>query len=302
VVRTIRDKTSRNVSEARQWLRDAVSTLLAIRDPARCRPAEAVEIAQSQHTSGIHCKMGERKVRVTMRARFTIASLAIVFLGLCGVASATTIYDDFLDPGATGQIDHTLWSIAGGNGAWPTAAGSNANFTASAQGAGGSNWNQVRSTTTWDSNTTKFEYKLTSVAGNEDGCYLGVNDSLANGFWIEYRYGAWQTEISDTAQDVRSVTFAAPQPGDILGITRTGNVFSATVNGVVVSSQTAIGAIEDNVKFWLAAARDGTNGNGSARMSVDYVGTTSTVPEPSTLMLLGVGLVSLLAYAWRKRR
>jgi hypothetical protein len=29
---------------------------------------------------------------------------------------------------------------------------------------------------------------------------------------------------------------------------------------------------------------------------------SESVPEPSTLVLLGIGAVSLLAYAWRKRR
>jgi len=32
------------------------------------------------------------------------------------------------------------------------------------------------------------------------------------------------------------------------------------------------------------------------------IATTSPVPEPSTLVLLGIGAISLLAYAWRKRR
>ena len=30
--------------------------------------------------------------------------------------------------------------------------------------------------------------------------------------------------------------------------------------------------------------------------------TETTVPEPSTLVLLALGLIGLLAYAWRKRR
>ena len=35
---------------------------------------------------------------------------------------------------------------------------------------------------------------------------------------------------------------------------------------------------------------------------VRFVGTASAIPEPSALVLLAVGLIGLLAYAWRKRR
>lgn len=46
-------------------------------------------------------------------------------------------------------------------------------------------------------------------------------------------------------------------------------------------------------------------GDGTANNWYDYSGATFTVsevPEPSTMILLSCGLISLLAYAWRKRR
>lgn len=46
------------------------------------------------------------------------------------------------------------------------------------------------------------------------------------------------------------------------------------------------------------------NGNRLGRMAIDDVSVTVTppVPEPSTLVMLAAGLLSLVAYAWRKRK
>ena len=73
---------------------------------------------------------------------------------------------------------------------------------------------------------------------------MGVitDDGLGKGTWVECRSGVWQMEIGDSAHDVRGAAFAAPAPGDILGITRSGNVFTATDNGVPVATETITGS------------------------------------------------------------
>jgi len=46
---------------------------------------------------------------------------------------------------------------------------------------------------------------------------------------------------------------------------------------------------------------NGTNDTGGLHYYLDNVSYTA-VPEPSVLAMLAVGMVSLLAYAWRKRK
>ena len=54
---------------------------------------------------------------------------------------------------------------------------------------------------------------------------------------------------------------------------------------------------------WGAAGNDqlDTSHNANARWSAVSL-TVGSVPEPSALVLLAIGLLSLLAYAWRKRK
>ena len=177
-----------------------------------------------------------------MCARTVFSVLAIVVLGFCRVASATVVYDDFLDPGATGLVDPSLWTFGGGLA--PVVAGSNVTLTSPAV-----KWSQIYSTGIWDATTTKFEYKLTSYTAPEDGVYMGVLEASTplsgNGAWIECRAGVWQMEVSDTSHDVRSAAFTAPLPGDVLGITRSGGTFTATDNGVPVASMATTGLLNN---------------------------------------------------------
>jgi hypothetical protein len=64
-------------------------------------------------------------------------------------------------------------------------------------------------------------------------------------------------------------------------------------NGTLVSTVNDAFSNVVTISMW-----QGTSGH---TMQFDSV-STGTVPEPSALVLLSVGLISLLAYAWRKRR
>lgn len=227
-----------------------------------------------------------------MREKAASAVLAMVVLGACRVALATTIYDHFDDPGQTGHVDPALWVLPSADSV------ASSSVTLAAGTVHG--WNQMHSTASFDSRTTNFEYKLTSYAAPEDGVYMGVitDDGLGMGTWVECRAGVWQMEIYDSAHDVRSAAFTAPKLGDLLGITRIGDVFTATVNGTAVATEAITGSMDNNVRLWLGVSCDRTGGG---VLSIDYAG-TATIPEPSTLILLSLAVVSVIAYVWRKRR
>lgn len=44
------------------------------------------------------------------------------------------------------------------------------------------------------------------------------------------------------------------------------------------------------------------SGGGSGRVNFDYVNVNAPVPEPSAIIMLAIGLLGLVCYAWRKRK
>lgn len=70
---------------------------------------------------------------------------------------------------------------------------------------------------------------------------------------------------------------------------------------------TAIGSSGGAIASGIGSIKVEFLGNGSASpetvyREMDVFGSATTIPEPSTLVLMVAGLVGLLAYAWRKRK
>jgi hypothetical protein len=75
-----------------------------------------------------------------------------------------------------------------------------------------------------------------------------------------------------------------------------GNV-DIYLNGSLIATKTAINLPVNPLLFRIGDGSSSVAGT----VSLDYVSVTA-VPEPGSMVLLSIGLVGLLAYAWRKRR
>jgi hypothetical protein len=75
---------------------------------------------------------------------------------------------------------------------------------------------------------------------------------------------------------------------------------SGTASFVAGTTATVTGEATSPVGQYLMIYRPG--GYTSTVASINEIQVGGTVPEPSTLVLLGAGAISLLAYGWRKRR
>ena len=96
-----------------------------------------------------------------------------------------------------------------------------------------------------------------------------------------------------------------------VAVTLSGTTATSYVDGVFDASgtvgipmgsylDTTIGASSDPYYFWDGSIDDVRVYNRA--LSASEIGELHSIPEPSTLLLLGIGAVSLLAYGWRRRK
>ena len=121
------------------------------------------------------------------------------------------------------------------------------------------------------------------------GCTWGANDIV-----LDCYGGAaivqWKAPVAGTA--VANVTFGALSVTTYEGF-----------NGVVVKTADGSGGVTWSDTFTVNAGDCIAFATGGSSLTVFHETITVTsIPEPSTVVLLGSGLFGLLCYAWRKRK
>ena len=140
--------------------------------------------------------------------------------------------------------------------------------------------------------------------------YHAYFDTVANPGWVELAWTApknltsLQTYVCqgdagaavDADRIVSAVQFYVNQGS---GFTSVGTVNTVDTDDIGGFDLTKIDGSWSNV----TAVRYEFTGNGAQGGRVaEVIAIGTAVPEPSTVTLIGAGLLSLLAYAWRKRR
>ena len=229
-----------------------------------------------------------------MRTRNVVCAAAIVVLGFCGAASAGLIvYDNF--PGPT--LNMANWQLQ--DAGKPTA--NNNLLTLS-----GSGWEEINSSASWNALTTTFELEYAGGSGSQ---FFGISNypgptGQGTGSVIvrSDSGGAGNWSLFSDLGGPQFAAFTAPVAGDIYDFSYNSSTGHANLykdGGTTPIASLAVSASAFMNPGNAVYMYYGTN---SGELQSTYCGTYSNVPEPSTIVLLTAGLVSLLAYAWRKRR
>jgi hypothetical protein len=219
-----------------------------------------------------------------------VALVAVVCGSLLGSAYAIPIhYDDFNGS----ALSSSLWTntacgdlggVSGGFATWHDSAG----------------WAGTYSTQTFGNGSDESQLYLFKLGGlpasTGSSINLGLRDFDSHDSVLLKSYSGstdWHLEINN-ADVGESFTVGI---GDELALKRTGGYWQGYKNGLLVSTSPILDNVQssDNLRFFVATGPE-------VSVQLDWVGTATVVPEPSTLSLLVAALFGFACYAWRKGR
>jgi hypothetical protein len=118
--------------------------------------------------------------------------------------------------------------------------------------------------------------------------YLGT-DASSNPLLYQYGSSGMQQIATVTGSGYHTYSFVVPSGSGATADFRVDDISVGTVTGVEGTYSTP--------RLWFGSAAN------TAHFSVNYaLASVSTIPEPSSLALLSISVLSFLAYAWRRRK
>jgi hypothetical protein len=140
---------------------------------------------------------------------------------------------------------------------------------------------------------------VNAVYGYSDYDEIRLFLGFADGSWIQNYWGNVDVAGPQTYNGSEYVWMHeyTNVTNGVLAFQRSGSILTASFDGIPFASESN-GAALTHVDFALA---NNISNDDTAVTFQNFSITNVVVPEPSSVILLSVGVVSLAAYAWRRR-
>lgn len=157
--------------------------------------------------------------------------------------------------------------------------------TASLRGGGASRFLMISESSSWQN---------TEAGALTNNSYLGFTLNVDSGYQVDLTSFTYKFSDNNAASDLMKNAYVAINDSKI-GATQTTNPNRSTLDLTFdLSSVSSLGAGTVDVKLYLWSGTGAANGNRNVQFD-DFTlnGDVSSIPEPSSLMLVGLALVGL---------